>query len=49
MTLYENLLTIFILLGLAFIGYAKMKKKSMKEVVEEVKEVFGAGVQEVNI
>ena len=40
MTAYENILTAGILFGLAVLGYAKMKDKSLTDIFNEIKEMF---------
>lgn len=40
MTLYENLLTAFILLGIFILGYLKMTGKTFPELAQEIKDIF---------
>ncbi len=40
MTLYENLLTAFILMGIFVLGYLKMTGKTFPEMVQEIKSIF---------
>ena len=40
MTLYENILTMVILLGLFILGYLKMTGKNFPEALQELKEIF---------
>ena len=40
MTLYENLLTAFILLGIFVLGYLRMTGKTFSELGQEVKSIF---------
>lgn len=40
MTLYENLITVFILLGIFVLGYLRMTGKSFPEFAQEIKQIF---------
>ena len=40
MTLYENLITASILLGIFALGYIRMTGKSFGELAQEIKQIF---------
>ena len=40
MSLYENLLTAFILMGIFVLGYLRMTGKTFPELIREIKEIF---------
>lgn len=44
--LFSNLLTVCILLGLGLIVYCKMTGKTLVDVVKDMREAFGDGVDE---
>ncbi len=46
MTLYENLLTAFILLGIFVLGYLRMTNKTLTQVAQEIMEIFSGNSTE---
>jgi len=49
MTLYENLLTAFILFGLFVLGYLKMKKITLMEMIQELKNIFSEKKEDIDL
>ncbi len=49
MALYENVLTVLILLGILLLGYAKMMNKTLLEIFQEIKEMFVGKTEDLDL
>jgi len=44
--LFQNLLTVAILLGLALMIYSRLSRKTLKEIILEIREAFSVPIEQ---
>jgi len=49
MTFYENILTVFILMGIFVLGYLRMSNKTFGDMVEEIKGMFQGKPEDLDL